>query len=67
MTSASTGFSKGIQLLSNINMWLAVILMLFVLLTGPTVSLFGGFVNAVGDYSSSRWWGSLSVSIPTKT
>jgi glycine betaine transporter len=53
MTSATTGLSKGIRLLSNVNMWLAVLLMLFVLLAGPTVSLFGGFLTAVGDYSSS--------------
>lgn len=53
MTSATTGLSKGIRLLSNINMWLAVSLMLFLLLAGPTVSLFGGFLTSLGDYSSS--------------
>ncbi len=53
MTSATTGLSKGIRILSNINMWLAVTLMLFVLLAGPTTSLLGGFLTSVGDYSTS--------------
>jgi len=50
LVSASTGLSKGIQLLSNVNMALAVALVLFVLLVGPTSYVMESFVNAVGDY-----------------
>jgi len=50
MTSASTGLEKGIKWLSNINMAVAILLMLFVLLVGPTGFLLRGFVTTVGDY-----------------
>jgi glycine betaine transporter len=53
MISATTGLDKGIRLLSNLNMTLAVLLLFFVLLTGSTVSLFGGFLTGLGDYASS--------------
>jgi len=51
--SASTSLDKGIQWLSNINMALAVLLMVFVLSFGPTAHLLRGFVTAVGDYSAA--------------
>jgi glycine betaine transporter len=50
MTSAATGLTRGIKWLSNINMVLAVLLMLFVLLAGPTAFLFRGFITGIGDY-----------------
>ncbi|MGF1581177.1 MAG: BCCT family transporter [Gemmataceae bacterium] len=53
MGSAATSLAKGIQYLSNINMALAMLLMLFVLLTGPTPFLLRGFVTTIGDYTSS--------------
>ena len=53
MTSASTGLDRGIKWLSNINMGLAILLMLFVLVVGPTGFLLRGFVTTVGDYLSS--------------
>ncbi len=52
MTSASTGLGQGIKILSNINMVIAISLMLFVLLAGPTAYLMESFVNSVGDYFS---------------
>ncbi len=48
--SASTGIGKGIKILSDINMSIAVILMLFILLAGPTVFIMDSFVTAIGDY-----------------
>jgi len=50
MTSAATSVDKGIKLLSNANMAMAVLLMLFVLLAGPTASLLRGFFTTLGDY-----------------
>jgi glycine betaine transporter len=51
--SASTGIGKGIKILSDINMSIAVLLMLFVLLAGPTVFILDSFVTAIGDYLDS--------------
>lgn len=48
--SASTGLASGIKLLSNINMGLTVLVLVFVLLVGPTTFILESFVNAVGDY-----------------
>jgi len=50
MTSASTGLSKGIQLLSNINMALVLLLLLVVVLFGPTAYIMEAFINSIGDY-----------------
>ncbi len=53
MLSASTGLDKGIKWLSNINMVLAGILLLFVLGSGPTGFLLSTFVTSLGDYASN--------------
>ena len=50
LISAVTGISKGIQLLSNINIVVAIILMLFILFSGPTSFIMGTFVTSLGDY-----------------
>ena len=41
---------KGVKWLSNANMALAIALMLFLLLAGPTAFLMRGFVTTAGDY-----------------
>ncbi|MBT8492752.1 MAG: BCCT family transporter [Deltaproteobacteria bacterium] len=61
MASASTGLDKGIKWLSNINMTIAVLLMIFLLLVGPTSALLRSFVTLVGDYLSSLF--SLSLKL----
>jgi choline/carnitine/betaine transport len=48
--SAVTGVAKGIQLLSNINMVLAVALALFVFLVGPTVFILNLIPTSLGSY-----------------
>jgi glycine betaine transporter len=50
MLSASTGLSKGIQILSNINMLLVIGLLLVVVVFGPTAYIMEAFVNSLGDY-----------------
>jgi len=50
LLSASTGLDRGIKWLSNINMCLAVGLLLFVAGVGPTSFLLDAFTTAVGDY-----------------
>jgi glycine betaine transporter len=53
MISASTGLSKGIQILSNLNMVLVLILLAVVLVFGPTAYIMEAFVNGIGDYLSA--------------
>ena len=52
LLSASTGVDKGIKILSNINMVIAIVIMLVVLFAGPTTFILGAFVNSFGDYLS---------------
>jgi glycine betaine transporter len=52
LLSASTGVDKGIKILSNINMIVAVSIMLIVIFFGPTVFIFQTFINTIGDYFS---------------
>ncbi|MGH6979144.1 MAG: BCCT family transporter, partial [Brevundimonas sp.] len=44
------GVEKGIAWLSNLNVRLLCLLLLFVLVTGPTLHLFDGLVQNTGDY-----------------
>ena len=50
LTSACTGVDKGIKILSNINMTVAVLILLFVLFGGPTAYIFQVFIYSIGDY-----------------
>ncbi len=50
MLSSTTGLNKGIRLLSNVNLGLALLLLLFVLIVGPTVFILETFTLAIGDY-----------------
>ncbi|GAA4180204.1 BCCT family transporter [Sphingobacterium ginsenosidimutans] len=48
--SATSGVDKGVKLLSKINIITVVVLLLFVLLLGPTVYLIGSFTEGIGNY-----------------
>jgi len=50
MLSAQTGLNKGIKYLSNINIVLAILLMLFLLFAGPTNFIMDLFVTTIGSY-----------------
>ena len=52
MLSATTGVDKGIKILSNINILVAIGIMLFVIVMGPTRFILETFVNSVGEYFS---------------
>lgn len=52
VVSVTTGLDKGIRRLSELNIVLAVLLLLFVLLLGPTVFLLQAFVQNTGAYVS---------------
>jgi choline/carnitine/betaine transport len=50
VVSAVTGVHRGIQWLSNTNMVLAVLLVLFLFVLGPTVFILNTFVESLGGY-----------------
>jgi len=50
MTSAISGLDRGIKLLSNINIDIAIILMLLTLIIGPTITSVNVFTNTIGVY-----------------
>ncbi len=59
--SAWSGLSKGIQYLSNLNMVLAGLLLLAVLILGPTLLIINVMTSATGDYLNSLLFNSLDV------
>ncbi|TQV80398.1 BCCT family transporter [Denitrobaculum tricleocarpae] len=50
MLSATTGVDKGIKILSNVNMVIAILIMLLVLFAGPTRFLLETFIDSIGNY-----------------
>lgn len=54
--SAVTGIKRGILWLSNINMTLMGVLMLFLLIAGPTLYLLNSIVSVIGDYLQNILW-----------
>ena len=50
VVSATSGVERGVQWLSNFNMLVAIGLLLFILIVGPTVFIFGSLVEGTGDY-----------------
>ncbi|WP_332694506.1 glycine betaine uptake BCCT transporter [Halalkalibacter lacteus] len=50
MVSALTGLSKGIKLLSNLNMGLSAVLFLIVFIFGPTLFTLNLFTDTIGTY-----------------
>ncbi|WP_087972652.1 BCCT family transporter [Oceanobacillus rekensis] len=50
LLSSSTGLNKGIKWLSNLNLGLALLLLVFVFFAGPTVFILETLVLATGDY-----------------
>ncbi|WP_373601368.1 glycine betaine uptake BCCT transporter [Paraclostridium bifermentans] len=50
LLSASTGLEKGIKILSNINVGIAILLLVFVFILGPTSKILEIFTNSLGTY-----------------
>ncbi|WP_129746997.1 BCCT family transporter [Flavobacterium anhuiense] len=51
--SAVSGLDKGVKILSGINIASVILLLLFVLILGPTVCLIGSFTEGIGTYINS--------------
>ncbi|ASK62794.1 glycine/betaine ABC transporter permease [Virgibacillus phasianinus] len=62
LLSSSTGLNKGIKWLSNLNLGLCLLLLLFVFFTGPTVFILNTFVLGLGDYLANFVQYSLRLS-----
>lgn len=50
--SVASGLNSGIKHLSELNLFLAVALMLFIFIAGPTTLILGAFVQNIGAYAS---------------
>jgi len=61
MISSMTGLDTGIQILSKTNILLAITLLGFMLVVGPTAYIFNVFTNTVADYLSGLFNMSLST------
>jgi choline/glycine/proline betaine transport protein len=73
--SVVTGLDKGVKILSELNMGLAALLMIFLLIAGPTIFILSGFTQSIGFYienfaemslwtetfRESNWQGSWTV------
>jgi BCCT family betaine/carnitine transporter len=51
LTSVVAGLDAGVKLLSEINMALAALLLLFIIIFGPTLAILGGFFSNLGAYA----------------
>lgn len=60
--SAVKGLSKGIKLLSNLNLYLCLLLLLLVFVIGPTKQIFTSFVISLKDYGMHFFEDSLKMS-----
>lgn len=52
MVSSATGLDRGIRILSNLNLAMCLVLLIYVFSFGPTVFMLNAFVLGVGDYLS---------------
>jgi BCCT family betaine/carnitine transporter len=50
LASVLAGLDKGVKRLSEINMVLAILLLLFIIVVGPTVAILTGFFDNLGSY-----------------
>ncbi|WP_018247499.1 glycine betaine uptake BCCT transporter [Orenia marismortui] len=50
MLSAVTGLDKGIKILSNTNLMIAIVLLVLAMILGPTVKIFKSFTSGLGAY-----------------
>ena len=60
--SAWSGIDKGIKNLSNINMFLAFVVLIALFCVGPTLNILNTFTNSLGDYIANFF--NMSLRIP---
>ena len=59
--SAVTGVSKGIRILSEVNLWLSIVILLLLFILGPTVNLIGAFFTNIGNYTMNVFQMSVTL------
>jgi len=59
--SAVKGIDKGIKVLGDINLWLALILVLLMFMVGPSLKILNSFTNGLGNYLSALVCNSLRI------
>lgn len=62
LASAISGVDKGIKLLSNINTYIAFVLLIVAFIIGPKISMFNTLVNGVGQNIQNFFGDSLMIS-----
>ncbi|VEF49548.1 BCCT family transporter [Bacillus freudenreichii] len=62
VTSACTGINRGIKFLSNLNIFLALTLVMFIFIVGPTNKIFNIFFTTLGSYMNDVVGMSLRLS-----
>ena len=62
LVSSITGVKKGIKILSGINSWMAIALLVLVFFIGPTGKMLNAFVNGIGSHLANFINDSLSIS-----
>lgn len=62
LTSSVSGINRGIKILSNTNVFLAIILMVGAFLVGPKLDILNNLVSGIGEYLGSFIQDSLSIS-----
>lgn len=67
MLSALSGINKGVKMLSNINVYLALILMAGAFLIGPKIEILNNLINGIGGYIGTFVQNSLSISTYSDT
>jgi choline/glycine/proline betaine transport protein len=55
-TSVALGLDKGVRRLSQLNIVLAIVLIVFVAAVGPTIFIAEGMVQSIGDYFDALPW-----------
>jgi BCCT family betaine/carnitine transporter len=53
IVSVVRGLEGGVKILSNLNIILAFLLIMFVIIVGPTLGIFNGFLDTVGAYATN--------------
>ncbi len=62
MSSSISGIDRGIKTLSNVNVYIAIALMIGVFLVGSKVEILNNLINGIGNYIGSFIQGSLMIS-----
>ncbi|MDO6541237.1 BCCT family transporter [Photobacterium sanguinicancri] len=51
--SVVSGVGKGVKILSELNLWLSILILIFFVAFGPTIYILNSFVQNIGDYLSN--------------